>query len=160
VGPTQHGCYKATTSFSSALPAPGVVLAMEGVDRTLVGGLKDELARLIDVGRPRMPALNGPAQMFLGGLLGIGYVYGLGSINWDFLPHGWIGDVLFALLYLAGFIGLVYAFAAGIKLFLPPLTITGAGERTQPQQWAKRVSKVVGAVAAALLPFMLEKVLG
>ncbi len=46
--------------------------------------------------------------MFLGGLGGLAYYLGFSGVNWNFLP-----GILVALLYLSGFIGLIYALTGG-----------------------------------------------
>lgn len=159
IGPTEDAALKAHATFSRTLPAAGVVLALEGADRAVVGGLKDELALMIGTGRPRIPALPGPAQMLIGGLAGIAYYIAFASVNWDFLPDG-LSGVLLALLYLVGFIALVYALTAGMKSLLPPLTIVHAGQKTQWQQWGPRLGKVCGALVLAVFPFVLEQIVG
>jgi hypothetical protein len=160
LGPTEKDALKATASFSRSLPTPGVVLATEGADREVVRGLAGELAVPIAAGRPRIPALPGPAQMFVGGLGGIAYFLGLSSIDWSFMPDGWPGDILFALLYLSGFIGLIYALTGGLNALLPPLTLVPAGKKTQSQQWARRVLKLVGTLCLAAFPFVLQQIFG
>jgi hypothetical protein len=160
IGPTQKGALKVNARFGRALPTTGVLLSLEGTDRAVVSGLKDELAPLIDAGRPRMPALPGPVQMFVFGIVGIAYAFGFYSLNWSFLPAGLVGNLLWALLYLLGFIAVLYAGTAGMALLLPPLTLVRKGEKTRSQQWKPRVVKVCGAVAAALLPFVLELIFG
>jgi hypothetical protein len=160
VGPTRTGALKANAIFSRLPSSPGVVLALEGADRTVVSGLKEELAPLIEAGKPRVPALPGFATMFVGGLAGIAYGIGFWSINWDFMPNGWIGGLLVTLLYLVGFIGLIYAVIFGLRTMLPPLTITRAGTKTQVQQWSGRITKVSAALGAAVLPFILDRIFG
>lgn len=160
IGPTHRGAFKAHATFSRGLPTPGVLLSLEGADRAVVSGLKEELAPLIDRGRPRIPALPGPVQMFVGGLAGFAYFVGLTSVNWDFMPDGWIGTILFVLLYLSGFIALIYAVTAGLRSLLPPLTLAQAGQKTPSQQWAPRIAKVGGALGLAAFPFLLERIFG
>jgi len=158
IGPTQNDALKVNAIFSRNLH--GVVLALEGTDRTVVTGLREELARMIDARRPRIPALPGPAQMLVFGLAGFAYFTGLSSVNWDFMPDGWIGTMIFALLYLSGFIALIYGLAKGIRSLLPPLTLSHSGQKSYSQQWGLRVGKAVGALGLAAVPFVLEQIFG
>ena len=159
IGPTNTGSLKANAVFNSESPAPAASLAVEGSDRAVVADLKEELARLIDRGRPRVPALNGPGQMLVGGILGAGYFIGMSSVRWDFLS-GWIGDVVFLLIFLCGYIALVYALVGGMKLLLPPLQLTAPGSPTPSQKWTPRIARLVGALGLAAVPFFLEKIFG
>ena len=156
VGPTQSGTLKANAVFSRA----GIALTVEGVDRPVVSGLTDELARLIAAGRPTVPSLPGPAQMFVGGVAGVAYGYGLASVDWGFMPDGFLGDALFMLLYLVGFIALLYAVVAGMRLLLPALTLVAPGTTPRSAQWGRRILQVSGAVGLAVLPFALEQIFG
>jgi hypothetical protein len=125
-----------------------------------VSGLKDELAPLIEVAKPRVPTLPGFAQMLLGGVLGFGYGFALYSVDWTSLPGGWIRDVVFVLVYLMGFICLLYAYGAVIALLLPPFQLGRRGEKTAAQKWMRRLGSIGGAVGLAVLPFLLDRVFG
>jgi hypothetical protein len=160
VGPAAPDGLKVTAGFSRTLTASGVKLSVEGRDRAIVTGLTDELARSISAGRPRVPALAGPAQMFVGGIAGALYFIGLGSIDWGFLPDGWVGDSLFLLLYLSGFIAMLYALTAGMRLALPAFTLRRPGESKPSHQWMRRLMTVAGALALAAFPFVLQQVFG
>lgn len=160
LGSTTRGAMKASAYFGRAPTAAGVRLAVEGEDRTLVAGLTDDLARLIDTRRPRVPALPQPAEMFVGGLAGAAYFVGLASVDWDFMPNGWLGDVLFLILYIAGFIAVIYALTAGMRLVLPPLTLVPPGASTRSAQRVRRALQVAGAVLLAAFPFALEQFFG
>jgi hypothetical protein len=158
IGPTRKGDFKVNATFKRI--APGVVLSLEGADRPVVSGLKDELAPTIDSGRPRIPALPGPAEMLVGGLAGFAYFLGFTRVNWDFMPGGAIGQILLVLLYLSGFIALIYSLTAGLRSLLPPFALARKGEKTPSQQWGLRVAKVGGPLALAVLPFVLERAFG
>lgn len=159
VGPTDSGALKASAIFGSGISAPGVALAVEGADRTVVSGLKEELALSIDSGCPRMPALNTPAQMLVGGLLGAAYFRAIFSVDWGFLS-GWLGQIAFLLIFLAGFIGLLYALAAVLRGMLPPLQVTNGRDKTPSEQWVLRIGRVVAALVLAGFPFVLERIFG
>ena len=160
MGPTQRGSLKAKATFSRSLTAPGVELALEGEDRTVVRGLKEELAPIIEAGRPRVPALPVPVHMLVGGLAGFAYSAGIRSVNWDFMPNGWVGDLLFTLLYLSGLIALIYGVSAGMKSLVPQLTLVHPGQKTHVQEWKPRIVKVIGSLSLASLPFILQRFLG
>ncbi len=64
------------------------------------------------------------------------------------------------LLYLFGFIALIYGVGAGIKALLPPLTLVHPGQKTPVEEWKPRIVKVIGSLCAALLPFVLQRILG
>ena len=115
---------------------------------------------MIAARRPRIPALPAPAQMFVFGLAGIAYGLGLASVDWSFMPDGVPGGILFALLYLTGFIALLYAVTAAMRFLLPPLTLTHKGAKTTSQQWGVRIAKVGGGLGAAAFPFVLEQIFG
>jgi hypothetical protein len=160
VGPSTEASLKAHAVFSSSGIRPGASLSLEGADRTVVAGLSDELARRLERTRPRVPALPGPVQMLLGGLLGAGYAIAAFSVGTGFLPDGWAGDVLFMLLYLAGFIGLLYGYSAGVTSLLPLLQLRRPGEATSSDRWVKRAVRVAGALGLAAFPFLLERFFG
>lgn len=156
VGPSGADALKATVVFGGA----GVELGLEGADRTVVSGLKEEIASAIDAGRPRIPALPGPVHMFVGGLIGFAYAYGLSQVDWGFLPDGVLGVALFALLYLCGFIAAIYALIGGMRAALPGLTLARDGEASPRRQMGLRAMKISGPVCLAVLPFVLQKLFG
>ncbi len=154
IGPTRQGSLLATAIFSRS----GTALALEGSDRAIVSGLKEELSPIIEAGRPRVPALPAAGEMFVGGIAGIAYVLGLSRIDWSFMPSGILGSALFGVIYLVGFIALIYAMTTGMKSLLPALTLVRSGQRTPSQQLARRVGGVVGPLALAAVPFALEQI--
>ena len=95
--------------------------------------------------------------MLIGGVVGLGYFVAFDSVNWDFLPEGVFGALLVSLMYLIGFIGLIYAMTASLRTGLPQLRLTQTGEKTPREVWRPRLVKGAGALALALLPFVLEQ---
>jgi hypothetical protein len=157
VGGSGQGGYLVNVGLSRGLPAPGIALTAEGADRTVVGGLREVLSQVIETGKPRIPALNGPAAMLFGGVVGLLYYLGMASVEWDFLPNGVFGYILFGLLYLSGFIAVLYAYTAIQSLLMPPIVLTHPGQQTEPQKWLPKIKKIAGALALAVLPFLLEQ---
>lgn len=157
IGPTMSEALKVGATLSRVPSAPAVSLSLEGADRTLVNGLMEEFRPLIDARRPRIPALPTLVQMVLFGVAGFAYFSGFSRANWDFLPGGWVGTAVVLLAYLVGFIGVVYALTAGLKWLFPPVALTHPGQTPTAQQWRQRTARVVGPLALAILPWVLQR---
>lgn len=155
VGPTNNGALKSHAIFTRGTPAG--LLAMEGDDRAVVSGVKDELATWIDAGRRRVPALPSPVLFLLYGLLGAAYAFAFFSVDWGFLP-GVLQPIIAVVLYLGGFLALLYAIGAALTSLLPPLELRLPGEKTRSENWMPRIAKVGGALALTVLPFVLGRI--
>jgi hypothetical protein len=154
--PAGDGSLTAKAVFSQ----DGTTLELEGADRTVVGGLKGELSPIIAQGRPRVPTPPPPLKMFVDGLFGLAYFLALSRMDWNFLPEGILGNALGGVIFLVGFIALVYALVFGMRSVLPPLTLGRPGQQSPSRSWAQRVGKLAGALALAAFPFALERVFG
>lgn len=158
LGPAGAG--KLSISLDFQWVSPAVILEVKSNDRVVTSGLQDSIRRDIAPGKRRIPSLNQFALFAIGGLLGIAYGVFISSLDFSFLPDNRLGDIIFALLYLSGFLGLIYTFMGAVKLGLPPMSLVKtASDVSKVRQWTPMVLKsFVLPLVLALIPLIVKSV--
>jgi hypothetical protein len=158
-GPTVNGRMLLGLGFGQGSPSVGIDI--EGTDRADLSGVLAEVARVVDRGRRRIPPPNQTVEFLLGGLLGGGYFYA--AVNLDaagFLPDNAVGDIIWLILFLIGFLGAVRGLKMLLHLMLRPLRIAAPGQTGFIENWKPKLAAAAGSIAVGLVPFLVERLFG